>query len=155
MAASPPPRGPVIGFTGTRGGMTPEQKASFEAELWALPPGAAFHHGACVGADEEAVFLVHKVAAQTSPTWVAAHPGPKTRWDSQAAREASALCHGRKDYRPRNTDIVKACDVLCAGPPDPVPRRDPDDRQHRRQPRRAGRGLLARRNDGGAAPGTF
>lgn len=115
----------MVGFTGTRHSMTPEQKAAFEAELRVLAPGAVFHHGACVGADEEAVFLVRKVAAeQSSPTGVTAHPGPKTRWDSQAARDASAPCLARKDYRPRNTDIVAACDVLCAAPPcRPIPSR--------------------------------
>lgn len=42
----------IVGFTGTRRGMTAEQKAAIRAILWKLDPDLVVH-GDCVGADDD------------------------------------------------------------------------------------------------------
>lgn len=49
-----------IGFTGTREGMTQAQKDVFASLVARIEPDE-FHHGDCVGSDEAAAELVHRI----------------------------------------------------------------------------------------------
>lgn len=95
-----------VGFTGTQVGMAPRQRSAFAEELSSL--SGSFHHGDCVGADEEA----HAIARGTG-WWIVVHPplNPAKR----------AWCQGdvilpAKDYLPRNHDIAAVTEILLATP---------------------------------------
>lgn len=93
-----------IGFTGTRQGMTEKQRLQVQA--W-LTDGSEFHHGDCVGADEEADAIAHSLHLN-----VVIHPPANPR--------LRAYCSGTvlpaKGYIARNHDIVDSTDVLVATP---------------------------------------
>lgn len=99
----------VIGFTGTRRGMTIRQKSKLTRILSDLRVKEA-HHGDCIGGDEE----FHDIVRLILPACrVIVHPGPKSRF--------SANCKGdvilpRKPFLVRNKDIVEACGLLIACP---------------------------------------
>jgi hypothetical protein len=107
-----------IGFTGTRKGMTPQQKHVFEAliiELTADPGLFIFHHGDCKGADAEAHAIVQSKLPHIG---IVLHP---------AQHKDRAGCGFRKGGSPvtifdpkpplqRNQDIVDACSTLIACP---------------------------------------
>jgi hypothetical protein len=60
-----------VGFSGTQEGMTPEQEARVASVLWNIlfdtpkPRNAQFHHGNCVGADEEAAAIANVAVAKS------------------------------------------------------------------------------------------
>ena len=95
----------IIGFTGTRQGMTPRQHEIVGAMVRSSCTEA--HHGDCIGADEE--FHGICVGAHVK---VIIHPPEKRKW--------RAFCKGivlpEKDYLIRNRDIVDACELLIAAP---------------------------------------
>ena len=100
-----------VGFTGTRRGMNEKQKKLLRSFLERLKwhcKAREFHHGDCVGADEEA----HEIARESS-YYIVVHPpiNPILR----------AFCEGNevldpKPYLVRNRDIVDSSDVLIACP---------------------------------------
>lgn len=100
-----------IGFTGTRYGMSPAQKATVTAFLkGALPVGV--EHGDCVGADADFHKIVRSLfTPQQCPITV--RPGP--------GKELRAFCDGDailppKSHFARNRDIVDHTDLLVATP---------------------------------------
>jgi len=106
-AIKPKPAYPIIGFTGTRKGMTDDQKEAFKAFLEAHKP-EEFHHGDCVGADADA----HKIAKKLKIK-IVIHPPEDGKH--------RAFCKGGKILKPkpyleRNHDIVGVCSVLIACP---------------------------------------
>lgn len=114
-----------IGFTGTRGGMTPEQKASV-AVIFADYPKFELHHGACVGSDHDAVLM----ASMNRDNEIVAHPGMGAKATleenqkllSQSAVDLSTKVVGTKTYFARNRDIVDETEILIACPPcEPMP----------------------------------
>lgn len=64
--------GKKLGFTGTNRGMGPSQKTELEALLKKLKEEGfdEFHHGLCIGADEQAAILAKSLGYR-----VVAHPG--------------------------------------------------------------------------------
>lgn len=97
-----------IGFTGTQRGMTPAQQYEV-AHL--LTSEDEFHHGDCVGADEQA----HGLALILNIPIVRHLP-----WDEKKR----AFCEGGEEVKPkpyllRNHDIVDATDMLIATPAGP------------------------------------
>tara|TARA_Y100001951_G_C11190413_1_gene211170 strand:- start:211 stop:681 length:471 start_codon:yes stop_codon:yes gene_type:complete len=106
-----------IGFTGTQEGMTPSQKESFGV-VWdkikdTFGEVAEFHHGDCVGADEQADSMVSLRFKESGVGCIVIHPP-----DNDSKR---AWCEGEREEKPlpyldRNTEIVKACDILIAAP---------------------------------------
>jgi len=99
----------IIGFTGTKDGMTIEQKNEVRAMIATFEIDE-YHHGDCVGSDED----FHDIIASLGFTLkLNIHPPLNDKY--------RAFCKGgyifpRKDYIPRDDDIVDACDVLLAAP---------------------------------------
>lgn len=109
--------GPIklnIGFTGTRKGMTPEQRKQVLYWLTIMTkiyvPTA--HHGDCLGADAEFHELCDELKIPTR-----GHPpiNPKYR----AYCDFSLGCEAEKEYLERDRDIVNASTILFAALPGP------------------------------------
>lgn len=101
----------IIGFTGTRHGMTEQQKRCLLMvfEAWKDFCGIELHHGDCIGSDAEA----HKIAKELHRSIIITHPPIKD--------EFRAYCHSDqkqapKDYLDRDQDIVNVSDFLVATP---------------------------------------
>lgn len=109
MSTSPPIR--VLGFTGTRAGMTPQQRRAVEILLVAYKKyrGAEFFaHGDCVGADAEAHKLAVRVGLKTAGF-------PSTLEDQRAHCELDWVDTPRAPLV-RNKRIVAKADVMIACP---------------------------------------
>lgn len=98
-----------IGFTGNQEGMTDAQKDVLEKLLVGLAPGW-FHHGWCIGSDEQSDPIARNVGFQ-----VIGHPPIKTTKMSKTLPDPAIMCEPR-DYLDRNTDIAVACPVVIAAP---------------------------------------
>lgn len=103
-----------IGFTGTQKGMSLSQKKKFKTILEQLLSDnffdVQFHHGDCVGADNEA----HNIVDQyLSADRIYIHPPTN---DKKRAWCFSYHLLPVKSYLERNHDIVDTCDVLIATP---------------------------------------
>ena len=99
-----------VGFTGTQSGMNGRQALKLVRFLKALSapsPIDEFHHGDCIGADEQ----FHRTVCDYERTYI--HPpedSKKRAWCS------SSHVFKPKPYLERNHDIVDATDVLIATP---------------------------------------
>jgi hypothetical protein len=99
----------LVGFTGTRRGMTPDQRSAVRLALREFAAdGSEFHHGDCVGADEEAAAIARELGYK-----IVGHPPSN---DSKRAFVIADEEWKRKDYITRNHDIVNAVDVMIAAP---------------------------------------
>lgn len=108
-----------VGFTGTRSGMTAEQKATVLRLLTELKPDTV-HHGDCLGADSDFADIC---AALIPRPWIIAHPGESAKG---GANELRAFNANNDEVMPvrthfaRNREIVKALrdigDTLIATP---------------------------------------
>lgn len=98
-----------IGFTGTKQGMTNRQKRALRNLMQRFYRGCEFHHGDCVGADEQA----HKIADKHNDSWTVQHPP-----DNNKARAFTETNEKRKPfpYLQRNHHIVTASEILIAAP---------------------------------------
>jgi hypothetical protein len=98
----------VIGFTGTRQGMTWEQRLAVEHLLNKLQP-AQVRHGDCVGADEQ----FHEISRQLElPVFI--HP-PNNNKERAYCMGAVAIAPPAP-YHVRNKDMVASSDALVATP---------------------------------------
>ena len=107
-----------LGFTGTRKGITPEQKAELIIILDNILIDQ-FHHGDCVGADEAA----HEIALACEIRYIEIHP-PKL--DQHRAfcyhdkrSDLTVVVHKPDEYMNRNRKIVFETDGLVATPSGP------------------------------------
>jgi len=99
-----------IGFTGTREGMTDEQRrvVGFVVE-WLIARGATrAHHGDCVGADDD----FHGIARRLGLRMVG-HPPNETRLRAFCRVDEE---HEARPYLARNADIVRDSHVMIACP---------------------------------------
>lgn len=99
----------IVGFTGTRQGMSLDQRKVLKEVLlgWIV---SEFHHGDCTGSDEQA----HEVMRQLSfETKIIVHPplSPKHR-----AWKQGDIVLPEKAYLDRNKDIVNASQALIGCP---------------------------------------
>ncbi len=105
-----------VGFTGTREGMADAQFVQFRQ--WFSASGASeFHHGACVGADSDAVEVIHD--SHRKRVRITAHPSNIPQATATDAIDRSELVLDPKPPLDRNRDIVDACEVLIACPKGP------------------------------------
>jgi Pyruvate/2-oxoacid:ferredoxin oxidoreductase gamma subunit len=107
----------IVGFTGTRKGMTDEQKAAV-ANLLSLLHPTEVHHGDCKGADADFNNLVRKkwLSGQFLAR-IVAHPGMNSKGlsPSRAYCDVDVECM-TFPYLSRDMDIVLVCDELIATP---------------------------------------
>jgi hypothetical protein len=109
-----------VGFTGTQGGMTLYQRSAFATLIRELAPDE-FHHGVCVGADEQAHEIVRREFGETC--LLVGHPGVrngqpyKRSWKAQATLD---LVLPEKEMLKRNDDLV-VFDHLVAAPAETTP----------------------------------
>lgn len=102
-----------LGFTGTQRGMTMSQVQRFKDLVVRLSP-LEFHHGDCVGADEEAHAIVRMVAPLCV---IVIHP--PTNGSKRAFCVGNRILPPR-EYLVRNRNIVEAVHRLAACPKSPV-----------------------------------
>jgi hypothetical protein len=96
-----------LGFTGTRRGMTEDQKESVRDFMLIFEPDE-FIHGGCVGADEEAARIASELGI-----WTNELPGNILWYRTQfRSNETHFPQHPLK----RNRVIVRTCDYLLACP---------------------------------------
>jgi hypothetical protein len=104
-----------IGFTGTRNGMTPQQKdAITRLEVFTTAVSEA-HHGDCPGSDADFHHFIREIDQGIRiihPGFAASHPDDTT---------LRAFCEGDytsepKSFFARNRDIVDETDMLIATP---------------------------------------
>lgn len=135
----------IVGFTGTREGMSAAQVETVARLLRELRP-TEVHHGCCVGADEQ----LHAIARVDYAVY--GHPGPAGRLSMDLSGGINYRgfreLHVHKDYGPRNQDIVDACDVLVDAPAEMVEAARGGTWQTVRRARRAGKRIIIAWPDG-------
>ena len=102
----------IVGFTGTRDGLTDAQRATLGVVLAFDIEPTVFHHGSCQGADVEAAQIVRYIHETCQ---IVCHPGPdgdNHRRDSGVDDEVLPP----KTHFARNRDIVNACEILLVCP---------------------------------------
>lgn len=108
----------TVGFTGTRQGMTNEQKGTLkiafidiEVEKRLVEQLFCFRHGDCVGADAEAHDIWRSSFTDLDEIWIHPPMDPKYR-----AFKNGDVILDPKGYLDRNDDIVAACHYLIGTP---------------------------------------
>ncbi len=101
----------IVGFTGTRRGLTVDQKATFEGLMW--DRCHEFHHGSCCGADVEAAKIVRNTLK--NHVKIIGHPGP-TGESCKVSSGVDDEVTKDKTHFARNRDIVNLSDELIACP---------------------------------------
>jgi hypothetical protein len=100
----------ILGFTGTRRGMTAAQRGALAQCVAAIPARAI--HGGAAGADEEFdAFMVH---AGMPPWDIDVYPSGVDRWLKWA--DAGRTTYTVQPPLVRNRIIVRRCDYLIAAP---------------------------------------
>jgi hypothetical protein len=106
-----------IGFTGTREGMTEQQRSAFDEWICSQPDITEFHHGDCVGADDQAADVLHEIRTGEDPgplIKVVCHPPDNNK--RRAFNGHFDELRPVKKYTSRNRDIVNETDVLLVCP---------------------------------------
>lgn len=98
----------ILGFTGTREGMTDRQREAV-AEFLRQSQPTQVHHGDCIGADSQ----FHDSALLTCEPWIESHP---CNLEMYRAHRKANVVHPIKPPKTRNQDIVDASDELLAAP---------------------------------------
>ena len=96
-----------VGFTGTRVGMSDSQKEGLHIVLSSYD-SVEFHHGDCVGADEQAYEVAKACGART-----VGHPPLDTRLRAFTKNDEMRK---PKPFLARNHDIVDETEVLTVAP---------------------------------------
>lgn len=100
----------IAGYTGTQQGMNKRQKRIFAEKIVQMAP-TEFHHGDCIGGDEEAHYIVQEALPKCR---IIIHP--------PIYESKRAFCKGAhqilpaKDYLDRNHDIVNASTKMFVTP---------------------------------------
>lgn len=99
----------ILGFTGTREGMTERQREGVAEFLREHRP-TVVHHGDCIGADSQ---FHDSALLLPQPPLIETHPCNLTKY--RANRKADVV-HPVKPPKDRNRDIVRASYELLAAP---------------------------------------
>ncbi len=111
-----------VGFTGTREGMQEAQMKTFIKIICDSWPITCFRHGCCVGADEEAVFIVdvlNRTVIKEPSVQSCTIFGHPSNLKAMTSEKAMSLCEDTaypEDPLDRNHDIVDGSDLLIACP---------------------------------------
>ena len=100
-----------LGFTGTKMGMTDEQRVRVIWLLKEFEPKNV-HHGDCIGADAE----FHELAGLRREIVRHVHPPIERKYAANVLMRDKDILYSEKSYHKRNHDIVDACTVLLATP---------------------------------------
>jgi hypothetical protein len=102
-----------IGFTGNQNGMSKAQRVAFAETIISWDSKqfpTEFHHGDCIGSDEQAHFIVKEVC----PHWrIIVHPPINHTKRAFVLGDESRIL---RDYLPRNRDIVSEALRMIATP---------------------------------------
>lgn len=100
----------IAGMTGTQRGINTRQKKKFVIDIVEFNP-TEFHHGDCIGADEECHYLVqeHLPLCQI-------YIHPPIYESKRAFCKGAYFIHEAKDYLVRNKDIVKVSQKMFVLP---------------------------------------
>lgn len=100
----------IVGFTGTRRGMTSEQETTFAAQLVGLtdPRAEMLVHGDCLGADAQAHAIARRLGLE-AVAYPANIPGMRAFTDAGTMASPAPPLE-------RNKRIVGACGLLIATP---------------------------------------
>ena len=101
-----------VGFTGTQYGMTTGQYREVTKILLSLKEMVEFHHGDCVGADQEAHNFVW---GEMKKARIYIHPPINPKKRAHCTSEDSIILKAQ-EYLVRNHAIVDAVDLLIAAP---------------------------------------
>ncbi len=101
----------IVGFTGTRRGMTDGQCSYVEFILRQLGC-TEFRHGDCIGADSQAAYLVRSMGNIK----IVAHPPIRDENRAFVPLRVGDKSLMPKAYIERNHDIVDACEHLLVAP---------------------------------------
>ena len=128
----------IVGFTGTRNGMTKRQEERLISILNEIKLPAQFHHGDCIGSDAEAHDIASKLGYRTI-----AHPGTDNTGKSplRAYCKAAEIREARP-YLLRNMDIVDEAEIVIATPKESTEQRRSGTWQAIRYARRKGKKLI-------------
>jgi len=97
-----------IGFTGTRHGMSDEQLKEFK-KLIKSKEFEEFHHGMCVGSDEQS----HDIVKGIENKKIIGHPPTFKKFMADCTCDIMRKSY---DYLQRNKNIVDDTDILIATP---------------------------------------
>lgn len=97
----------IVGFTGTRDGMSGSQELQLRRRLRELV-ATEFHHGDCIGADYEAACIAQRLGIT-----VIAHPGNIA---NMRACHPSHYVFPESPPLVRNRNIVDCCHLLLVAP---------------------------------------
>jgi hypothetical protein len=108
--------GKKLGFTGTNRGMGSSQKTELEALLKKLKEEGfdEFHHGLCIGADEQAAILAKSLGYRVVARPGLAHDPTNMKYRSDWAGSDETL--EAKPFVDRDHDIVDVSERLIATP---------------------------------------
>lgn len=109
----------IIGFTGTRHGMSERQRAEFEKLIIKYRP-TEFRHGDCIGADDQAATMVYRLAAEINFTCEIVGHAPVDE-AHRAFNKYTYVWRAPKRHFARNRDIVAESEILIAAPITDVP----------------------------------
>ena len=101
-----------VGFTGTQQGMNKKQRTAF-MEVIQETGVTHFHHGDCIGADENAHRIVRNLWPDPNKCKIVGHP------PVYAAKRAHCkfdFCLPPDEYIKRNHAIVDCCELMIATP---------------------------------------
>lgn len=104
-----------VGFTGTQAGLSTRQKSEvrlvlLNAKALHILDTLEFHHGNCIGADEQAAAIAKELGF-----WVVAHP-PIITTKMSILLYLNDEVRDPEEYLDRNHTIVDECDELIATP---------------------------------------
>lgn len=103
----------ILGFTGTRNGLTDAQWSKLRDTLYQFRPLPEVHHGDCIGADAQFQELALSVSCYVKTV---IHPPKNSRARAFCPLGSHDELLPAKSYLDRNRDIVDACELLIACP---------------------------------------